>query len=170
MKESYSFLISLGALIVSVFSLGWNFYRDVILKPRMRVRISISNIVSSEKLEGTFVSIEGVNHGPGAIICNGIVGRFKPWWKFSKEKKNYFIVIEDYTNPYSDRFPKRLEVGDSVRLLFPYKKENFLLENPWKVGIRDAFSRVHWASGKSLKEAKKDFFKDFKKQKKKEAL
>ena len=44
MKEIYALCISLAALLVSMFSLGWNFYRDVILKPRLKVTIKISKI------------------------------------------------------------------------------------------------------------------------------
>lgn len=161
MKEFYSILISFAALFVSAISLGWNIYRDVILKPRMRVRIDISNIFSPGKVEGSSICIEGVNHGPGSIVCNGVIGINRSWWEFLKDKKKYFIVIEDYTNPYSDRLPKKLEIGDSVRLLFPYQEEAFLSRNPRKIGIRDTFSRVHWASRKSLKGAKEKFFKDF---------
>ena len=163
MKELYSLYISLAALVVSVFSLGWNFYRDVILKPSLKVRVSISNIASAAGVEGPFISVAGVNHGPGSVICNGVLGRIRPWWRFSGKEPKYIHVVEDYTNPLFDRFPKKLEVGDSVNLSFPYNEDAFLSENPRRVGIRDTFGRMHWASRKSLREAKKHFFKDFKK-------
>ena len=39
--ENITIAISILAFAVSLFSLGWNVYRDVILKPRFRVRFAI---------------------------------------------------------------------------------------------------------------------------------
>ena len=106
--------------------------------------------------------MSAVNLGPGSIICNGLLGRAKHFFQFWKEKK-YFYVIEDYTNPLCTRFPKKLEVGESLTELFSLKKDAFLSLNPTHVGIRDTFGRMHWASRKSLKKTKKDFLKEFQK-------
>jgi hypothetical protein len=69
--------------------------------------------------------------------------------------------MEGYDNPHSDRFPKKLEIGDSVNQFFPCNDESFLSIDPTHIGLRDTFGRMHWASNKSLKQAKKDFFKEF---------
>jgi len=163
MAEIYALYISLAALIVSVFSLGWNFYRDVILKPRLKVTVAITSIASRAGTEGPFINVSGVNHGPGSIICNGVLGRKVSWLPFRKKKPKYFYVMEGYDNPLSDRFPKKLEVGDSVKQFFPFNQESFLSVDPSHVGLRDTFGRMHWATRRSLREAKKEFFKDFQK-------
>ena len=162
MKEIYALYISLAALIVSVFSLGWNFYRDVILKPMLKVTVSITSIISGAETEGPFINVCGVNHGPGSIICNGVLGKKVSRWPFHR-KEPYFYVTEAYDNSHSDRFPKKLEVGDSVNQFFAFNQESFLSIDPTHVGLRDTFGRMHWASRKSLKEAKKRFFSDFEK-------
>jgi hypothetical protein len=163
MKEIYSLYISLAALVVSVFSLGWNFYRDVILKPRLRVTVAITNIITGAEAEGPFINVSGVNHGPGSIICNGVLGKKASWFPFHRKGPKYFYVMEGYDNLLSDRFPKKLEIGDSVNQFFPYNEESFLSINPSHIGLRDTFGRIHWASKKSLEEAKKQFLKEFKK-------
>lgn len=162
MKEIYSLYISLAALIVSAFSLGWNFYRDVILKPRLKVTAKINKIIQPGRDLGDFIDVSAVNLGPGAITCNGILGQKNYLLRFWKKRK-YFYIVEDYTNPLCTRLPKKLEVGESLTELFSYKEDAFLSLNPTHVGVRDTFGRVHWASKKSLKEAKKNFFKEFKK-------
>jgi hypothetical protein len=162
MKELYSLYISLAALVVSVFSLGWNFYRDVILKPRLKATVKISKVVQPGRDWGDFIDVSAVNLGPGAVICNGILFRKKHSLRFWKKPK-YFCITEDYTNPLNPRLPKKLEVGDSLTELFTYKKDAFLSLDPTHVGVRDTFGKMHWASKKSLKEAKKEFFKEFKK-------
>lgn len=159
MASEQSLYVSLGALAVSIFSLGWNFYRDVVLKPRLRVSIAITDIIRGAESEGPFINVTGVNHGPGSVICNGVLGKKVSWLPFHKKK--YFYVTEGYDNPLSDRFPKKLEIGDSVNQFFPYNQESFLSIDPSRIGLRDTFGRMHWASRKSLREAKKQFLKEF---------
>jgi hypothetical protein len=159
--KDYAIYISFAALIVSAFSLGWNFYRDVILKPRLKVRITISEISDGTQTTGPLISLAGVNLGPGPIICNGILALKKTWRRYLGRKPEYHYIVEDYTNPLSNRFPKKLEVGETVHLYLPYNHEAFLNVDPTKVAIRDTFSKLHYASRKSLKETKKNFFKEF---------
>jgi len=128
----YALYISLGALIVSVFSLGWNFYRDIILKPRLKVRAAISNVAQAGRDVQTFISVSAVNQGPGAIICNGILGMKRHllrFWKKGLEKK-YFYIVEDYTNPLNKPFPQKLEVGDTLTQFLRYKQDAFLSLDP----------------------------------------
>ena len=162
MEKPYSLYISLAALVVSVFSLGWNFYRDVILKPRLKVTAAISKVVQTGKDWGEFITVSAVNLGPGAITCNGVLGQKKHLFRFWK-KREYFFAVEDLGNPLSTPLPQRLEVGDSLTVFFKYEKDAFLSLAPTHIGVRDSFGRMHWASRRSLKKAKKDFFKEFKK-------
>lgn len=162
MKELYTLYISLAALVVSVFSLGWNFYRDVVLKPRLKTGVQISEISQAGRKLGSFIDVSAVNLGPGAIICNGVLCAKRSWLRFlGKKPKFFYVMLPD--NPLSTPLPKRLEVGDSLSVLFQCKADAFLSENPTHVGVRDSFGRMHWAAGKSLAEAKKEFFKEFKK-------
>lgn len=162
-------LISFGALVVSAFSLGWNFYRDVVLKARVRVTIGIDNIYHGDSVQGPFISISVINLGPGTIICESIrlerrscVG-FLGWRisRFLHLRYEHAHVMYDYTNPYSSTLPKKLDVGERLSLLLNFKEDAFLSEDPTHVGILDSFGRLHWASRSSLAIAKTRYFKEF---------
>jgi hypothetical protein len=83
--------ISLIAVLISGLSLGWNIYRDVILKPRLSVDIAFGSLIQSSKgngrmlitsktntRDGAFIIITGTNHGPGQIRCTTIATRTSP--------------------------------------------------------------------------------------------
>lgn len=69
--------------------------------------------------------------------------------------------MRDYTNPYCSKLPKKLEVGEKIDLFFTKEKDSFLAVDPTHVGIIDSFGKQHWSTSESLKQAKKEFFKNF---------
>jgi hypothetical protein len=152
-------IISLLALFVSIFALGWNFYRDVILKPRLRVRVQISEIIQPGRNLGSYIDISATNFGPGSIICTSLVARKKFFWGFFWKKPVYYFITRDYTNPLSSDLPKRLEIGERLSLLFHLKEDAFLTNDITHIGITDSFSRVHWNSRKNTGQVRKDFFR-----------
>jgi hypothetical protein len=150
-------MVSLLALLVSIFALGWNFYRDVILKPRLKVRVQISEIFPPGRNLGSYVDISATNFGPGSIICSSLVARKKFFWGFFWKKPVYYFITCNYTNPLSSELPKRLEIGEGLTLLFDLKEDSFLTGDITHIGIRDSFSRVHWNSRKNTKQVKEEF-------------
>jgi hypothetical protein len=162
-------LISFGALMVSVFSLGWNFYRDVVLKARVRVTIDVSNIHHADSVQGPFISINVTNLGPGVIICESIRLERRSClgflgWRVSRLlhlRYEHAHVMHDYTNPYSSSLPKKLDMGEKLSLLLPFKEDASLSVDPTHVGILDSFGRLHWATRSSLSRAKAQFFQEF---------
>lgn len=169
MNTYITILISVIALLISTFALGWNVCRDVILKPRLKVTTQIQNIFHGDKKFGPYINVEATNFGPGSITCNSVYIARKSKLRFLGQKvlkyfhKNnkYAFVMRDYTNPYCSKLPNKLEVGESVNLLFNINKDSLLALDPTHVGITDSFGRQHWSTKVSLKKAKKDFFKDF---------
>ena len=169
METILAILISVAALLISAFALGWNVYRDVILKPRLKVTMQISNILHGDKKLGPYIDIAATNLGPGFITCDSVlIARkskliFLGRWilKLLKKNSKYGFVMHDYNNLYSAHLPKKLEVGERMTLLFPEEKNAFLAVDPTHVGIRDSFGRLHWSTRGSLKITKNDFFKDF---------
>ena len=168
-EDKTAILISIGALVVSAFAVGWNFYRDVILKARVKVAIKISNIHHGDTIHGPFISISVINFGPGSITCESIHMMKRSCLSFlcvailkiPRLQNKYADIINDYTNPYSSNLPKKLQVGERLTLLLR-KDENCLLAvNPTHVGVVDSFGRFHWATRSSLKKAKKDYFKEY---------
>lgn len=171
MENNSTVYISLLAVIFSAFSLGWNVYRDVILKPRLKVSICISYILHGDDEKGPYIDVSATNLGPGVITCESVDIAKKSKFRFLGNKflgklnmaSQYASVVHDYTNPYSAQLPKKLEVGERINLLFPETENAFLSINPTHVGICDSFGRTHWASSSSLKEAKNEYFKKFSK-------
>jgi hypothetical protein len=41
--ETLTIAVSSVAIVISLFALGWNIYRDIVLKPRFRVRLRIAD-------------------------------------------------------------------------------------------------------------------------------
>jgi hypothetical protein len=160
--------LSLLAFVVSAFSLGWNVYRDVILKPRVKVDFGL-RIIYGTSPDGTlvqsgapFVELAGINHGPGDIVCRGVVVRRFSFLRSLFTKFPYGFLMVDHAHPYCSELPKRLAVGEEVRIIFPCtSEEHFLETRPSRVGIRDSFGRTHWARRKDLRRAIRQHQKDF---------
>ena len=76
-----SILISLCAFILSSFTLGWNIYRDVILKARLPVEFSATQTLQPGRPPGKpFLCLSITNLGPGNVVCNMSVIQTRPSW------------------------------------------------------------------------------------------
>jgi hypothetical protein len=178
--DGFTVFTSLTALTISAFALGWNVYRDVILKARLQVSVRIDRICQDEKQLGLFVSIHAVNLGPGQVTVDSIVMAWRPIhrilaWHAARLlhisiigrriapvfdwPMQYAIIIPDYADALSTRLPKRLEIGEKAIILLPCNRESILAQNPTHVGLIDSFGRYHWASGPSLQIAKTQYAK-----------
>ncbi len=153
--------ISFISLLIASLSLGWNIYRDVVLKPRVRAGFQVSNIVGPGVPTRTFLSLSAVNHGPGRVTCNMIHVRTAPLWRRLLRRVRHGVIIGDWTNPLSARLPRALEVGETATLLIPYDRDCFLSTGVTDVGILDSFGRSHWAPRRDLERARAQFRRDF---------
>jgi hypothetical protein len=181
--DSLTTITSLAALAISAFALGWNVYRDVVLKPRLRVSVGIDSINQDDEWHGPFVAVRMVNLGPGQITIDSRVMAHRPllkviaWYTARllhisvigrpiapafNWPMEYAMIVPDYTNPYSVKLPKRLEVGEKAILLLPCKRGSFLAEDPTHMGVTDSFGRYHWASRESLECAKRRYVEKMK--------
>lgn len=155
-------LIAAFSLVISAVSLGWNIYRDIILKPRLKM-----GFVLCELLHPTFkkqmitLSLSATNIGPGEIKCNMIMLRESNWWRRILRKTKYAMLLHDYENPLSGQLPAKLGVGEAVDLLIRYQPDCFLGERWTHIGLKDSFGRLHWASSREVAIARKSFKRDF---------
>ncbi len=163
--EKFAILISILSIAIATLALGWNIYRDVILKPKLKVRFRISRIIHGEYKSPSKLSISATNFGPGKIKCNGIDMKYTPIWMKILRKGKYATIIHDYNDPYSTKLPCELDVGDTCRLFLPFDKDCFLAEPCTHIGVCDTFDRIHWAPKKDLKKAKKEYYEKFRKNK-----
>lgn len=143
------------SLLISVFSLGWNIYRDVILKPQLKVRFSLSDVIHPTFPKAiTSLILSATNLGPGQIKCSLIQLRVAPFWRRLFRKTKHAVMIHDYENPISGKLPAKLEVGEGVDLLIRYQEDCFLGEDYTHIGLSDSFGRVHWASPSDVAKAR----------------
>jgi hypothetical protein len=151
------------SLLISAFSLGWNVYRDVVLKARVKMRFSLSHIHHStfpKPIDSLVLST--TNMGPGQISLSMIQLRAAPLWRRLLRKTKHAVMIHDYQNPLSGQLPAYLDVGERIDLLIRYERDCFLSEDFTHIGLSDSFGRIHWASAKDVKQARKAYQKKFK--------
>lgn len=156
--------ISLLSFVVAGIALGWNVYRDVVLKARVRVHFAVVRVVNfgQRAKEGEqYLKIGVTNHGPGPVRINMIVGQYAPPWRRLFRRVKHFVIIHDHANPLNPKLPHRLEVGDSISLLLPYDEKGFLGGGGTHIGVSDSFGRSHFAPRDNVDEARRQFAKDF---------
>jgi len=109
----------------------------------------------------TKVFLSATNFGPGAIKVTMIDFKGAALWRRVFRRVKYGVIIWDYTEPLSGKLPTKLEVGESIDLLFKYGTEFKLTSEITHIGLRDSFGRVHWASCRDVKTFKQKHAKDF---------
>ena len=150
--------IAIGISIISVLfaglSLGWNIYRDVVLKANIRISFAIMTLVQRGiSARPEYINITATNFGPGLVNLSMIEIKNSSWWRWLLRKEEHAVVIHDSENPLSGQLPCKLEVGEKLNLLLPYDEQCFLKEGWSHVGVNDYFGRTHWACKKDVKEA-----------------
>lgn len=92
--------VSVLALAISAFSLGWTVYRDV-RKPRFRVSVSIKRIFQQdEEPSDPFITIEALNLGPQPNRV-GLPWAEKSWWRrrILRDEWTQAMITPDYSHP-----------------------------------------------------------------------
>lgn len=168
-----SLIISIFAVGVSLFALGWNVYRDLVLKPRLRVKVGLGRelphedgttvVISSftrNPPEQSFVFLEAINYGPGPIKCTG----FYTYRRKSRWCNAGFLIGRIDTMPghqLCSSLPKVLSVGESAYMVIPYGPNCFLAQ-PWdSIGFKDSFGRYHKANARSFRRLKSAYRRDY---------
>jgi hypothetical protein len=162
--SNIAILISLISASVAGLSLGWNIYRDIILKPKVLIKVYIGAVISNVLNNNTtYVVISATNFGPGTTTLSMIHVKKTSPWRWLYKKTHHAIIIHDYTNPLSGQLPCKLNVGEKVDLLLRYDKDCFF-RKPWShVGVYDIFGKTHWAKKYQVINARKTWLKDFRK-------
>ncbi len=160
--EQIALVVSIFSVLVASLALGWNIYRDIILKPKVDVAFAVVTIIhESLPHQPQYLNLKVTNFGPGVVSVSTICVRNAPLWKRVLRKVEYAIITPDYTNPMSARLPAKIEVGDKIELLLPYDEACFLTSQFTDVGINDYFGRTHWAPRRQLMKAYEKWRQDF---------
>ena len=149
-------------MLIATFSLGWNIYKDVILKPKIKVSFKVISFVhDSPKGEAPVIHLKAVNMGPGQITTCMPTSKSTSLRKKITRKTQYWNISPDFSHPLSSKLPHRLEMAESTNLFFPYKEDCFLKNKFTHIGIYDSFSKYHWAAKEDLEAAQKQYRNDF---------
>jgi hypothetical protein len=147
-------VISLLSLIISGIALGWNIYRDLILKPRFRVRLGILRwSYSTKRVYGPDLELTVVNFGPGLMVVRAAVIRTQStFWSWFKNEDSIESVE-------AENLGAELEKGHKISIEVPNFNECILDKKPLRIGVRDTFGRIRWAPGKDLKKIQREYAK-----------
>jgi len=153
-------VISVGSLGVAMTSLGWNIYRDAIMKPRLRVAVRVMKVIQEPYMRNlNRVIVTATNVGPGKTRAEMLEVRKSSWWRTLLRRRHRGIVIFDYQDPLSGRLPAPLEAGEKVDLTFRFGPDLFLIGDFNQLGILDTFGRVHWCRKSEYRRAQQDYAK-----------
>ena len=160
--DQLALIVSIVSAAIASLALGWNVYRDVVLKPKVVVSFSVVFILHDTLPDRPqYLNITATNFGPGVVTLSSIVARNAPLWRRLLKKVQYAIITPDYANVLSGRLPVKLETGDKVELLLPYDANCLLGHKFTHVGLTDFYGRRHWAPRREMRKARVEWSKDF---------
>ncbi len=161
-KATIAILVSVGSLLVAGLSLGWNIYRDIVLKPRVKVSFG-KRMIHHSTLPKPLpkLVLSATNFGPGAVKLSMIQFRNATLWKRLTRATEHAVIIHDYTEPMSAKLPATVEPGDQIDLLLPWDEKCCMSEPCTHMGISDYFGRVHWAPRSDVKATRERWLKEF---------
>ncbi len=148
--------ISLLSLFVSGANLGWNIYRELSLRARLRIKFQLSSIhhPTFPEPHGRF-TFSVTNFGPGKIKITMLHLRDVRLWRRLLRRCRYAALMHDYEHPLGGKLPQDLEVGQGADITFPRDVE-FMRNGFTHIGIADSFGRLHWCKLSDMKQALKD--------------
>lgn len=163
MEPAYiALIISFCSLIIAGTSLGWNIYRDVIRRPKLNISLMAGQIVGSNPMQRRLI-VTITNYGPGKTKAQILLMRKTSFLRriFRKSQLAFHMPEDD---PFSDRLPSDLDVGDKTTLTFYPRSDLFILNKDYdQIGISDPFGRSHWCSRSDYKRARESYIEQNKK-------
>jgi hypothetical protein len=138
------------SLLIAALALGWNIYRDVIMKGRIKIKFCWRDIIDEQKITSNMIMLSGVNHGPGKVVLRMIITKNTSIIRRLRRTVEYgFVKLMYQPSEYSDKLPKELDIGDELNLVFP-SSAGFASAEFTHIGLRDNFDRIHWAKKKEV--------------------
>lgn len=141
--------------------MGWNIYRDIILRPKVKVNLFVGQIrelgEGDDPKSPLKICFTATNLGPGVVVLNGLRGKTKRFLR----KTKHFILFNDPDDPLSHQFPKEVNVVATAQFFISFKKRTFLKNKFTHIGILDSFGRLHRVPKKDVKRARIEYEKEF---------
>lgn len=163
----WALIVSLFSLLIALASFVWNVWSKFIFpKPRVAVSFMLMRVIGSRPKQ-RYLTLGVTNFGPGDLVVECAIAQpRKPWYK-RRVALGMLNPIDDLgnpdrpTGPFCAGLPKKLAVGESFTLYFPYVSKMFLQEPLEAVGVHDSFRRAHWASRQDFKRVLDQYRQDF---------
>lgn len=162
-EVTLALIISALSLGLAGLSLGWNIYRDIIIKPKAKITVARVILVNAFDRNTVNLKISAVNYGPGKIRLNIIRFKKTTFMQTITRKWTHGVLFHDWENPLSGQLPSSLEVGQTLDLIFPWTDDNIFSHHPTKLGICDSFGKTHWCSNSDIKKVQKQWNEAFSK-------
>jgi hypothetical protein len=119
----------------------------VILKPRLQIGLAEDN-------DKNFPKLEVANRGPGHIRLESPVVKLRCGFLGLLSKIDEVLEVRPFgqgSPPKQKWSSQMLSVGDKISMLL----DDDSIKRWRRVGIRDVFGRIHWASDQDLKKMKR---------------
>jgi hypothetical protein len=149
--------ISILSLVLGATALGWNIYREVVLRGQVKTTLAIGEWHSPGGVIKEMY-ITAANRGPGPVQLQGFTIDAPKDTNFDVR---YHVLPVEWEHPMTTRFPRMLAVGEEARLVVKYCPELFLAGGATRVGLTDTFGRTHWTPRRDGRRALEQFKKDF---------
>lgn len=150
-------ILSVVSLLVSLAGFAWTIHTHITsIYPRLRVVVQAPMVFSADKSRLILIGI--ANPGPATVVVTGLHLRGN-----SKDRKaSYFIPTGGpLDHPMNHQLPAKIEQGQSINLVLPYRADQFLRIAPRKVGVLDTLGRFHWSGKRDVRLSVANFAKDF---------
>jgi hypothetical protein len=165
--SDWALIISLFSLIIAMASFVWNVWSKFIFpKPRVAVSLMVMSVVGSSPKQ-SYLTLIATNFGPGEVVIECAIARPKKPWYRRRISLGILNPIDDLrypdrpTGPFGGGLPKKLPVGESFTLYFPYIADVFLREPLEAIGVHDSFRKAHWAPRQDFLNALERHQRDF---------
>jgi len=166
----YALIVSICSGVVALSSLGWNIWSKFIYpKPRLRMGFSaivVIDHVAAPEDRPRFVAVNITNHGPIETTVHSFNVKFSRGL-FKKPQFAFISPIHDIHRPeigvgiFGGGLPKKLAVGETFSLYFPFTADSFARDPLARAGVSDVFGQFHAISRKDINTVKAELNKEF---------
>ena len=104
-RADLAILLSALSFGVACAALAWNVFRELWLRPRLRVSLDIVELVSEVMSPERKMMIAGTNFGPGKIRVSMVWFRKGSLIARLRRTARQGVLIYDYKNPLSVKMP-----------------------------------------------------------------
>ena len=157
--------ISFASAAISATALGWNIYRDILARPR--VKIQVSPCLTSEDGKACALCLSFTNIGPAPISISSIAA-FRRNGLFRIRKTCGFMITtgirfriitsgKERSFETLNPLPVKMDIGDCLDLFLNSESAEMICKSWERVGVCDSTGRRILCSRRALRKAVKLF-------------